>query len=91
MIYFSTKLFLIIIQFNSFHFIYLQFKYPREATGRFTFTIKQHITGADPGILVRGGVDFFSKAWGSGPALRSPVGPGQRPGGFPGGEAPGTS
>ena len=34
---------------------------------------------------------FFSKAWGSGPALRSPVGPGQRPGGFPGGEAPGTS
>ena len=49
------------------------------------------VSGADPGILVRGGVDFFSKAWGSGPALRSPVGPGQRPGGFPGGEAPGTS
>ena len=34
---------------------------------------------------------FCSMAWGSGPALRPPVGPGQRPGGFPGGEAPGTS
>ena len=50
------------------------------------------ITGADQGILVRGGAWIFcSMAWGSGAALRPPVGPGQRPGGFPGGEAPGTS
>ena len=49
-------------------------------------------SGADPGILVRGGAWIFgSMAWGSGPALSPPVGPGQRPGGFPGGEAPGTS
>ena len=32
--------------------------------------------GADPGILVRGGVDFFSKAWGLGAAFRPLVGPG---------------
>ena len=37
-------------------------------------------TGADPRILVRGGVDF-SKAWVFSPALMSPVGLGQRPGG----------
>ena len=30
------------------------------------------MSGADPGILVRGGVDFFSKAWGLGAALRPP-------------------
>ena len=35
-----------------------------------------------------GGRGFlFSKTWGLGAALRPPVGPGQRPGGGPGGEA----
>ena len=48
-------------------------------------------SGADPGILVRGGVDFFFKGMGFGARLRPPVGPGQRPGGSPGGEAPGSS
>ena len=31
-------------------------------------------TGADPGFLVSGGVEFFSKAWGRGAALRPPLG-----------------
>ena len=35
------------------------------------------IAGADPGILVRGWIFFFN-GMGSGGALRSPVGPGQR-------------
>ena len=48
-------------------------------------------TGADPGILVSGGVEFFSKAWGHGAAFRPPLGSGQRLGGGPGGEAPGSS
>ena len=34
------------------------------------------------------GVDFFSKAWGLGPAQRPQVGPGQRPGGGPRGRGP---
>ena len=38
-----------------------------------------------------GGVEFFSKAWCLGAALRPPVGPGQRPGGGRGGKAPGSS
>ena len=42
------------------------------------------ISGADPEILVGGGgVDFFSKAWVPGGALRPPEGLG--------GEAPGSS
>ena len=48
-------------------------------------------SGADPGILVRGGRDFFSNAWGLVATLGALVGPGQRPGGGPGGEAPGSS
>ena len=44
--------------------------------------------GADPGILVRGAWIFFSKAWGFGAALGSPVGPLV---GAQGGEAPGSS
>ena len=51
----------------------------------------REIAGADAGILVTGGVEFFSEARGLGAALRPPVGPGQRPGGDPGGEAPGSS
>ena len=35
-----------------------------------------------------GGVDHFFKAWGLGAASNPPVGPGQRPGGGSGGEAP---
>ena len=46
---------------------------------------------ADPGILMGGAWFFFPKAWGLGAALRRPVGPEQRPGGGPGGEAPGSS
>ena len=49
------------------------------------------LSGADPGILVRGYGIFFSKAWGLGTALRPPVGPGQRPCLGSGGEAPGRS
>ena len=41
------------------------------------------LSGADPGILVSGGVELFSKAWGHGAALRRGVGPG--------GETPGSS
>ena len=52
----------------------------------------KYIPGADPGILYRGGREFFfSKAWGLGVALRPSGGPGQRPGGGPVGEAPGSS
>ena len=47
-----------------------------------------NFSGADPGFLVRGGVDFFSKALGLGVTLRPPMGLGQCPGGGPGGEAP---
>ena len=46
-------------------------------------------TGADPGILVRGGGHgFFFQRHG---ALRPPVDPEQRPCGVPGGEALGSS
>ena len=45
--------------------------------------------GADPGIEVRGGAKNRQRVWGA--ALRPPVGPGQIPGGDPGGEAPGSS
>ena len=37
-----------------------------------------------------GALIFCSKAWGRGAALRPLVGPGQRPGGGPGDEAPGS-
>ena len=37
-----------------------------------------------------GGVDFVFKGMGSGATLRPLVGPGQRPGGGPGDEAPGS-
>ena len=40
----------------------------------------EHVSGAVPGILVRGEWIFFSKAWGLGAAFRPQVGPGQRPG-----------
>ena len=39
----------------------------------------------------RGGGIIFSKAWGLGATLRPSVGPGQRPGRGPGGEASGRS
>ena len=44
--------------------------------------------GADPGILVRGGVDFFFKGMELGAVLRPPMGPGQRHGGGPRGRSP---
>ena len=45
---------------------------------------------ADPGFLVGGGawIFFFKGKWGHGAALRPPEGPGQHPGGGPGGEVP---
>ena len=43
--------------------------------------------GADPGILVGGGVDFFFKGRGLVAALRFLVAPGQRPDGNEGGKA----
>ena len=53
----------------------------------FTYELStQHSSGADPGILVRGGVGFFFKGMGFGAALRPPVGPGQHPGSSQGGE-----
>ena len=54
-------------------------------------TRKRGQTGADPEILVGGGRGFFFKGMGLEAALRPPVGPGQCPGGGPGGEAPGSS
>ena len=38
-----------------------------------------------------GAWSFFSKAWDLGAVLMPPLGPGQRPGGSLGGEAPGSS
>ena len=68
--------------------------YGQQAT-RKTHLSWNHISipGADPGILVKGGggVDFFSKAWSLGAALRPPVRPGQRPDRGPWGEAPRSS
>ena len=43
---------------------------------------------ADPAILERGVVDFFSKAWGLGAAFRPPMVQSKHPDGVPGGEAP---
>ena len=43
-----------------------------------------YMSGADPGILVRGGVDFFFKGIGFGGHLKAPSG-------GPGGEAPESS
>ena len=48
-------------------------------------------SGAEPGILVGGVEFFFSKPWCLRATLKPPVGPAQRLGGGPGGEAPGSS
>ena len=55
------------------------------------YTIRSLSLGADPGILGWGrGGNFFFKGMGSGATLRPSVGQGQRPGGGPGGETPGS-
>ena len=67
-------------------------EWERPNTGGFNGVkgVKGYVSGAYPRILVGGGgVDFFSKAGGLG-TLRSPVGPGQRPGG-PRERTPGSS
>ena len=67
---------------------YRQTKCYKQTDGQTQFTCIK--AGADPGILVRG-VDFFFKGMGSGSRFMPPVGPWQRRGGGPGGEAPGSS
>ena len=63
------------------------------AVSKLEFVTKQRIlSGADPGILVRGGgVDFSFKGMGFEAALRPPGGKGHGLGGAQGGEAPGSS
>ena len=71
-----------LLTIKSFHTFYLLY---------FEHSVTTHlsISGADPGILVRGGAwIFFSKAWGLGAAWRPPMGPTMGP---PMGKAPGSS
>ena len=53
--------------------------------------IKYNAQGRNQEFWWGGGGVFFSKAWNLGAALMPPLGPGQRLGGGPRGEAPGGS